>query len=297
MSVINVFPVAVKFGPYSFLPIACYIGAMNHPDRRDFLRAASLATLGSALNQGVRGANDRIAIGFIGIGVMGTENLRAAMEQPGVAVAAVCDVYQPHLERAAAMARRAGHQPKETADFRQVIADPSIDAVCISTPDHWHPYITVEACKAGKDVYVEKPACVVIGDGQVMVAAARKYNRIVQAGTWQRSGAHFQKACELVRNGTLGKITMARTWIYSNQPEAGIGNPTDSAVPRGLDWDMWLGPAPSRPFNPNRFGVYPQAYSYFRYFWDYAGGQLTDSGVHMIDIVLVFQNLPSDKLL
>jgi len=258
---------------------------MNNLDRRDFLRAAGVATLDSALNKGVRGANDRIAIGFIGIGVMGTENLRAAMAQPGVAVSAVCDVYQPHLERAAAMARRAGHQPKETADFRQVIADPSIDAVCISTPDHWHPYMTVQACKAGKDVYVEKPACVVIGEGRAMVAAARKYKRIVQAGTWQRSGAHFQRACELVRNGTLGKVTVARTWIYSNQPEAGIGNPSDGPVPSGLDWNMWLGPAPARPFNPNRFGVYPDAYSYFRYFWDYAGGQLTDSGVHMIDIV------------
>jgi len=258
---------------------------MNHLDRRNFLRVAGAATLGSTLSQGVRGANDRVAIGFIGIGVMGTENLRAAMDQPGVAVAAVCDVYQPHLERAAALARKGGHQPKETADFRQILSDPSIDAVCISTPDRWHPYMTVEACKAGKDVYVEKPACVVIGEGQVMVAAARKYNRVVQAGTWQRSGQHFQKACELVRNGSLGKITMAKTWIYSNQPKAGIGNPGDGSIPLGLDWNMWLGPAADRPFNPNRFGVYPNAYSYFRYFWDYAGGQLTDSGVHMIDIV------------
>ncbi|MBZ5593139.1 MAG: Gfo/Idh/MocA family oxidoreductase [Acidobacteriia bacterium] len=258
---------------------------MSTVDRRDFLRGVGAAALNSALNEGARGANDRISLGFIGIGVMGTENLQAAMAQPGIAVAAVCDVYQPHLERAAALARKAGHQPKETGDFRQVLADPSIDAVCISTPDHWHPYMTVEACKAGKDVYVEKPVSVAVDEAQAMVTAARKYNRVVQAGTWQRSGAHFQKACELVRNGSLGKVTVARTWIYSNQAESGIGNPPDSPVPRGLDWDMWLGPAPARPFNPNRFGVYPNAYSYFRYFWDYAGGQLTDSGVHMIDIV------------
>ena len=232
-----------------------------------------------------RGANDRIAIGFIGIGVMGTENLRAAMKQPGVEVAAVCDVYQPHLERAAALARRGGHQPKEVIDFREVIADKAIDAVCISAPDHWHPYMTVEACKAGKDVYVEKPACVALNEGLIMVEAARKYNRVVQAGTWQRSGAHFQKACEIVRSGQLGKVAFCRTWIYNNMPQQGIGNPPDATPPAGLDWDLWLGPAPARAFNPNRFGVYPNAYSYFRYFWDYAGGQLTDSGIHVIDIV------------
>ena len=237
------------------------------------------------LGERMRGANDRIAVGFVGVGVMGTENLQAAMKQPGVAVAAVCDVYQPHLERAGALARRGGNQPKEVRDFREVLADRSIDAICISTPDHWHPYITVEACKAGKDVYVEKPACVAVEEGLAMVRAARKYNRVVQGGTWQRSGAHFQKACEMVRNGVLGKIAFCRTWIYSNMPQAGIGNPPESQPPAGLDWDLWLGPAPARQFNPNRFGVYPKAYSYFRHFWDYAGGHLTDSGIHMLDIV------------
>jgi len=257
---------------------------MNDADRRKFLKTAG-STAASLFAQKTWAANDRISMGFIGVGVMGTENLKAAMKQSGVAVSAVCDVYQPHLERAAAIARREGHQPKEVRDFREILSDRSIDAICISTPDHWHPYITVEACKAGKDVYVEKPACVAIDDGLTMVAAARKFNRIVQAGTWQRSGAHFQNACELVRNGTLGKVAFVRTWIYSNQPQQGIGNPPDSKPPAGLDWDLWLGPAPARPFNPNRFGVYPKAYSYFRHFWDYAGGQLTDSGVHMIDIL------------
>ncbi len=230
-------------------------------------------------------ANDRISLAFIGTGVMGSENLGAAMKQPGVAVSAVCDVYQPNLERASALARRAGHQPKEVRDFREILADRSIDAICIATPDHWHPYICVEACKAGKDVYVEKPACVAASEGAVMVEAARKYKRVVQAGTWQRSGAHFQKACEIVRSGELGKVSMAKSWIYSNQPAAGIGNPGDKEPPAGLDWDLWLGPAPARRFNPNRFGIYPNAYSYFRFFWDYAGGQLTDSGIHMLDIV------------
>ena len=250
--------------------------------RRTFLQSAGAAL--TILPARARGANDRITTAFIGVGVMGSENLRAAINKGAQAVA-VCDVYQPNLERAAAAARRLGQEPKEVRDFRDILADKSIDAVCISTPDHWHPYMTVEACKAGKDVYVEKPACVAVDEGQKMVQAARKYNRVVQAGTWQRSGAHFQKACELVRSGALGKVSMARTWIYNNQAQEGIGNPPDAAVPPGLDWELWLGPAPKREFNPNRFGVYPKAYSYFRYFWDYAGGHLTDSGIHVLDVV------------
>ncbi|MGE5644242.1 MAG: Gfo/Idh/MocA family protein [Acidobacteriota bacterium] len=258
---------------------------MNTSGRRQFLKTTAAAALTTSIfPRSVRGANDKISAAFVGVGVMGSENLGAAIKN-GVQAAAVCDVYQPNLERAAAIARRAGQQPKELRDFREILADKSIDVVCISTPDHWHPYITVEACKAGKDVYVEKPVCVAIEEGVKMVAAARKYGRVVQAGTWQRSGAHFQKACEIVRSGELGKIAFCRSWIYNNMPQEGIGNPADATPPSGLDWDLWLGPAPARPFNPNRFGVYPKAYSYFRYFWDYAGGHVTDSGVHMIDIL------------
>ncbi len=240
----------------------------------------------------VRGANDRIRVAFIGMGRMGLSNLRVAMRQPGVEVAAVCDVYQPHLEKAVAMSARGendepGARPaaKGIADFREILRDKSIDAVCIATPDHWHPYMSVEACKAGKDVYVEKPICVALEEGRKMVQAARKYNRVVQVGTQQRSGVHFQKACEIVRSGKLGKITFCRTWNYSNQKEAGIGNPADSPPPPGLDWNMWLGPAPEREFNANRFGVDPKAFSHFRWFWDYAGGMMTDWGIHLLDIV------------
>ena len=265
---------------------------VKHMDlaRRTFLASATAAasTNAWAAQSGSSkpvSANDKISVAFVGVGVMGSENLKAAAAQPGVQVGAVCDVYQPNLERAEALAKRLGQQPKSVRDFREILADKSIDAVCISTPDHWHPYITVEACKAGKDVYVEKPACVAVSEGAVMVEAARKYNRVVQGGTWQRSGAHFQKACEIVRNGDLGKVSFVRSWIYSNIPQAGIGNPPDQAAPAGLDWDLWQGPAPAHAFNPNRFGVYPQKYSYFRWFWDYAGGQITDSGIHMLDIV------------
>jgi predicted dehydrogenase len=252
--------------------------------RRDLLKAAATAFTTSLFTGNVKGANDRPTAGFIGIGVMGSENLNVALMQ-GVEVAAVCDVYQPHLERAAAMVAATGRKAKQVKDFREIVADRSIDFVCISTPDHWHPYMTVEACKAGKDVYIEKPVCVALDEGLKMVEAARKYNRVVQAGTWQRSGEHFQAACDIVRSGQLGKVTFARTWIYSNEPREGIGNPVDGVPPAGLDWDLWLGPSPERPFNPNRFGVYPNSYSYFRWFWDYAGGHLTDSGVHMIDIM------------
>ncbi len=255
-------------------------------NRRNFIKQTAAGALTTSIFTGnVRGANDRISAAFIGVGVMGGENLQVAMKQPGVVATAVCDVYQPNLERAGAIARREGHQAREVHDFREILADKSIDIVCISTPDHWHPYMTVEACKAGKDVYVEKPACVAIDEGPKMIEAARKYGRIVQAGTWQRSGEHFQKACEIVRSGELGEIAFTRTWIYNNTPREGIGNPPDAAPPNDLDWDLWLGPAPKRQFNPNRFGVYPKKYSYFRYFWDYAGGHLTDSGIHVIDIV------------
>jgi predicted dehydrogenase len=252
-------------------------------NRRTFMQSSALTT--SLFTGRLKGANDRLAAAFIGMGRMGMGNLGYAMKQPGVQAVAVCDVYQPHLEQAVAAAAKRGHQVREFRDFREILADRSIDVVCISTPDHWHAYMTVEACKAGKDVYVEKPVCVSVDEGKKMVEAARKYNRVVQAGTMQRSGAHFQEAAEVVRSGKLGKITFVRTFNYGLQSEEGIGNPPDADPPPGLDWDMWLGPAPKRPFNKNRFGVDPKAFSHFRWFWDYAGGMMTDWGVHWLDIV------------
>lgn len=251
-------------------------------DRRKFLRATGVALTTSIFTGKVKGANDRIRLAFIGTGIMGRYNLKFAMMQPGVEVATVCDVYQPNLEGAVADTQ---NKARGCKDFREIIADQSIDAVCISTPDHWHAYMTVEACKAGKDVYVEKPICVAVEEGRKMVHAARKYNRVVQVGTWQRSGVHFQQAAEIVRSGQLGKVTFVRCINYGLASPEGIGNPPDSEPPPGLDWDLWLGPAPRRPFNPNRFGVGPGHYSYFRWFWDYAGGMMTDWGIHWLDIV------------
>jgi len=251
-------------------------------NRREFLAAAGAGLAISIMPPRARGANERIAAAFIGMGRMGMANLEYAMKQPNLEAVAVCDCYQPHLEDAVA---KSGGKAKPVRDFREILADKSIDVVCISTPDHWHAYMTVEACKAGKDVYVEKPLCVTIDEGKKMVEAARKYNRVVQAGTMQRSGTHFQKACDIVRDGKLGKITMVRTWNYGLAKPEGIGNPPDGEPPAGLDWDLWLGPAPRHTFNKNRWGVDPDAYSHFRWFWDYAGGMMTDWGVHWLDIV------------
>jgi predicted dehydrogenase len=251
--------------------------------RRDVLTAAATAFTTSLFTGNVRGANDRIAVGYIGLGAMGSGNLGYGMKVPEVQPAALCDIYEPHLERAQDAARKGGYTPKAVKDFREILADKSIDAVCISTPDHWHAYMMVEACKAGKDVYVEKPSCVYVEEGQKMVQAARKYNRIVQAGTMQRSGGYFKKAAELVKDGAAGEVTFCHTFQSGAVKKAGWGNPPDSEPPADLNWEMWLGPAPKVPFNNNRWGVKTTTFPTFRYFWDYAGGAMTDWGVHLID--------------
>ena len=262
------------------------MAAMNDT-RRAFLNtgvktAAALTT--QIFTGNLRGANDRIAVAFIGMGKMGRDNLRWAMRQPNTEAVAVCDVYDRNLDWAVEISH---NQARRLRDFRQILADKSIDAVCIATPDHWHPYMTVEACKAGKDVFVEKPVSVTIDEATKMAEAARKYNRVVQSGTMQRSAIHFQKAVEIARSGDLGKIAFVRAWNYGHTTPEGIGNPPDSDPPKGLDWDMWLGPAPRRAFNSNRFGVDPEDkyFSRFRWFWDYAGGMMTDWGIHLLDIV------------
>ncbi|MFZ5833305.1 MAG: Gfo/Idh/MocA family protein [Planctomycetota bacterium] len=268
-------------------PLNQQTSAQSKWSRRSFLAAAGAAplavhTLAAAAAEGTA-PNDRIQMGFIGLGTMGTSNLKYAMQISDIEVVAVCDVYQPHLDRAVAEAQKAGHQPRAIKDFREVLADPSIDAVCISTPDHWHAYMMIEACKAGKDVYVEKPACIFVEEGLKMVEAARRYDRIVQAGTMQRSGGYFQKAASILQSGTLGEVTFCRLSQYSNKPVAGIGRFPDTAPPEGLDWDMWLGPAPLKPFNEARWRPATETWATFRYFWDYAGGKLTDWGVHLLD--------------
>jgi predicted dehydrogenase len=253
-------------------------------ERRTFLKSVGAgAALTTSLFTGrVAGANDRIRVGFIGLGRMGRGSLGIAVRIPEIDVVALCDIYKPNLELALQMAPKA----RTYKDFRDLLTAKDIDAVNISTPDHWHAYMMVEACKAGKDVYVEKPICVAVEEGKIMVQAARRYNRVVQVGTQQRSGVHFEHAREIVRSGRLGKISFVRTWNYGNEYPAGIGNPPDSDPPPDFDWNMWLGPAPERPFNSNRFGVHPKEFSRFRWSWDYAGGMVTDWSIHLIDIEL-----------
>ena len=253
--------------------------------RRDFIKRAAQGTAAGLAFSAARpavAASDKVRVGVIGPGHQGRGDTRDFVRQPDVEVVAVCDVYEPNLPLAV---EAAGGRAQTYKDFRQVLERKDIDAVLVATPDHWHALVTVEACKAGKDVYVEKPLSHDIHEGQVMVEAARKYNRVVQLGTQQRSGIHFQKAVELVQNGLLGKISFVRTGTYLNNYPYGIGNPPDSDPPPGLDWDLWLGPAPLAPFNVNRWtNMDPHDWSSFRYFWDYAGGMMTDWGVHLIDI-------------
>ena len=255
-------------------------------NRRDFFKRAAVSTAGVSLAMSgastgsVLSANDRIRLGLIGCGRQGVDNMRHFMKQ-GVEVAAVCDVYEPNLQKGL---EAAGGKAKALKDFRQVLDDKEIDAVIVATPDHWHALPTVMACQAGKDVYVEKPICVAVEEGKKMVEAERKYKRVVQVGLWQRSNLHFQKAAQLVQDGLIGKVSFVRTENYANIYPDGIGNPPDSDPPPGLDWDMWLGPAPKVAFNWNRFGV-GDRWSTFRYFYDYANGWPGDWGVHLLDIV------------
>lgn len=256
-------------------------------NRREFMKRATVRTVGASIavsglsGRSVLGANDKIVIGLIGCGRQGRDNMSHFIRH-GAEVAAVCDVYEPNLQKGL---KSAGASAKPYKDFREVLDNKDIDAVIVGTPDHWHPLPTVEACKAGKDVYVEKPVCVAVEEGKKMVEAARKYKRVVQVGTWQRSNIHFQRAVQIVQDGLIGKVSFARTWNYSNIYPAGIGDPPDSDPPAGLDWDFWLGPAPKVPFNQNRFGVSEMSWSTFRYFYDYANGWLGDWCVHLLDIV------------
>jgi predicted dehydrogenase len=172
-----------------------------------------------------------------------------------------------------------GSNPKRYKDFRKLLENKDIDAVIIGTPDHWHAYIMIAACEAGKDVYVEKPMANSIEECNLMVRAARKYNRVVQVGQQQRSGKHWMEVMDLIKNGNIGQLRKVNIWANFNY---GVGRKKvpDSPIPKGVDFDMWLGPAPDRTFNEARF------HGSWRMFWDYGGGLMTDWGVHLIDMAL-----------
>jgi predicted dehydrogenase len=257
--------------------------------RRTFLKssvaAAGVVAGGEALGVPalgqVLGANDRIRVAAIGCGGQGNWDMTDFVRQPDVELVGLCDVFQGSIDKT--LARKDlnldAKKVKTYKDFRAVLDQKDIDAVIIATPDHWHALTTIHACQAGKDVYVEKPLSLTIEEGRRMVQAARKYNRVIQVGTQQRSAPHFARAAELVRTGRIGTVTRVHTWNVDNQTPEGIGNPPDSDPPPGLDWDLYLGPAPKVSFNKNRFLFE------FRWFWDYSGGMMTDWGVHLMDIV------------
>jgi predicted dehydrogenase len=263
---------------------------MSEWKRRTFVKALGLGVplAVPAISRTILGANDRISMALVGAGRRGS-TVAGYFRDVGASQRYVCDVFQPNLEKCLAEARSGStgaNNVKGCRDFREILDDKSVDTLLIASPDHWHPYQTIEACKAGKDVYVEKPVAVTIPQVERMVTAAREGNRIVQVGTQQRSGLHFQEAVDYVRSGKLGQVSAVHTIYYRNDSPKGIGYAADSTPPPGLDWDLWLGPAPKRPFNANRFGVRDGQWSSFRWFWDYAGGMLTDWGVHLLDIVL-----------
>jgi predicted dehydrogenase len=249
-------------------------------DRRQFV---STMALGAAAYSRVLGANERINVGIIGAGGQGRGDWGRFIKQPEVNPVAVCDVYKPHLEKGLAMANGRAQGYK---DFRKLLERKDVDAVIVATPDHWHALPTIMACQAGKDVYVEKPLALTIQEGRAVVNAARKYQRVVQTGSQQRSGEHYARAVELVRGGKLGKIAhITAGHIRNSMP--GFGRYQDEPPPPELDWDMWLGPAPYRPYNKLRC-----TYN-FRWFWDYSGGQMTNWGAHNLDIARWAMNVRS----
>jgi predicted dehydrogenase len=224
----------------------------------------------------ILGANERVQLGFIGYGLIGAQHVHDFKNQSDVDIAAMSEVYQPRMEQGVAAA---GNSPRirQYRDFRKLLDDRELQAVVVSTPDHWHALMTMMACAAGKDVYVEKPMTLFVAEGQWMTKVARKFNRVVQVGTQQRSGRHYQHARELIRAGHIGQVLSAKAGSARNIMP-GFGTP-DGAQPGDFDYDMWLGPAPKRPFAPHR-GLY-----HFRWFWDYSGGQMTNLAAHELDIV------------
>ncbi len=255
--------------------------------RRRFLSQAATAAAAvwfhpaqAQVSSGVIGANERIRVGLIGCGGMGRGDLATFLKYDDVECVVLCDVDDRML--AEAIRSVADHRPKQpdtVKDFRRIIDRSDVDAVIVATPDHWHALPTIYACQAAKDVYVEKPLATSIDEGRSMVIAADRYKRMVQMGTQRRSSPAYADAVDFVRSGKLGKIGLARAWAYLDWIKP-IGNPPDASPPIEVDYDQWLGPAPKRPYNPNRF------HFNFRWFWDYAGGLMTDWGVHLIQVLV-----------
>lgn len=237
--------------------------------------------------EGAVPASERIAMGLIGIGGQGGYHLRCLTGFQDVQVAALCDVDAGHLKAAADHVESAYAEARKTGsykgcatyrDFRELLARDDLDAVLIATPDHWHAAIAIAAMEAGKDVYVEKPLSVCVAQGRAVCDAARRYRRVLQVGSHERSRANARFACELVRNGRIGDLRRVQINMPLDQGRGGIPPQPVMPVPDGLDWDLWLGPAPWVPYTEKR------CHFWFRYIMDYAGGEMTDRGAHILDL-------------
>ncbi len=256
-------------------------------NRRNFIRTTALATVAfgvfpTILRAG--SANEKVIVGLIGCNGMGFSDLQAFLKQPNVECSALCDVDRNVLEkRAAEVEKIQGKKPVLYNDFRKLLENKDIDAVINATPDHWHALIAINAMEAGKSLYTEKPLANSIQECNLMVAAQKRYNTVVQVGQWQRSDPHWKAAVDYLHAGNIGRIRSVRAWSYVGW-KSSIPVLPDSEVPAGVDYDFWLGPAPKRPFNKNRF------HFTFRWYWDYAGGLLADWGVHLLDYALYGMN-------
>ena len=247
--------------------------------RREFLKAGAVATAAPFfVPSSVFGANapsNRITIGCIGLGGMGRSDLRAFLGQPDAQIVALCDVDTRHLAEAEELAEVGSNN--HYTDFRELLLRQDIDAVTVVTPDHWHVPISIAAAKAGKDIYTEKPLTLTIGEGRALAQVVRRYGRILQTGSQQRSDERFRFACELVRNQRIGELREMRVEIPPNNrfcPPEWKPEP----IPAELDYDMWLGPAPWEPYTTQR------CHYQFRFVLDYSGGQMTNWGAHALDI-------------
>jgi predicted dehydrogenase len=253
-------------------------------NRRDFLKssaaAATVGTLGfniktSAAN--ITSPNDTIRVACVGVKGQGNSHIREYLKMPNVQIAAICDVDEKvRNQRIAEIEKESGKKPASFVDIRKLLEDKSIDAISIATPNHWHSLMGIWACQAGKDVYVEKPCSHSYWEGKQLVAAARKYNKIVQHGTNSRSTAALREGMQKLSEGVIGEVYMARGLCFKWRDT--IGKKPDSTVPSGVDYDLWTGPAPKRAFNENRF------HYNWHWNWDYGNGDIGNQGIHEMDI-------------
>lgn len=256
-------------------------------NRRKFVQSAAVFAAATQARP-ILGANDRVNLAIVGIGGRGRDHINYFSALPDQKIVAIVDVNQTAQERGQALVRKVqGHDPTVYLDLRDALESKEIDAVSIATPNHWHALTTIWSCHAGKDVYVEKPASHDLYEGRQMIAAARKHRRMVQVGSQSRSIAHKRQAMQMLREGVIGEVYMARGMCYRRRRS--IGTTPVEPVPAGLDWDLFLGPAPMRPYSENRF-----AYNW-HWFWDTGNGDIGNQGVHELDICRWGLGLPADE--